>query len=183
MKKISRSKILFGNLFFAFSSMTFATPATDQSINLFFNNLNLTEMFEVYQNKNTAAYDREADQIIKQYAGHSALTTDEHLLSIKLSLLLQNFSKDFIRSPEIKTELKKIYKEKFTEEEMQAYIKFLAPPEGRSIFYKSIEISGDLSEMGSNIMHKVMQTPEFEKKYSKQVTEIMQQLHELSHEN
>ncbi len=165
---------------FAISAHTFATPATDSSVNKLFQTVDIISVLDQYLKSNIDDIDKQAIAIVRSHSGHAEMNTDEHLLSIKISSILQEMSNSLIHNPDTLNAFKQVYKNNFTEEELNSYIQFLATPEGQSIFKKSILISNEFSNLGKKMMENQINSPEFQQKYGKQIHDILQQLKSLN---
>ena len=85
-------------------------------------------------------YDKQAEQIIFNITHQSSLSSDEQQAAQKLSALMKASSGRIISNPKTQQAIEKIYLDNYTEEEVQASLRFLSTPEGQSISRKNAKI-------------------------------------------
>lgn len=90
-------------------------------------------------------YDKQAEQIILNATGTQTLNDQAKQAAIQLSQLLKDSSSQIITNPKTQQVIEDIYLKTYTEEELQASIKFLKTPEGQSITRKNAKMMGELS--------------------------------------
>ena len=90
-------------------------------------------------------YDKQAEQIILNTTGSKVLDSKEKQAALQLSQLLKDSSTQIITHPKTQQVIEDIYLKTYTEEELQASIKFLKTPEGQSITRKNAKMMGELS--------------------------------------
>lgn len=91
-------------------------------------------------------YDKQAEQIILNTTGSKQLNDKERQAANQLSQLLKDYSTQIISNPNTQKTIEEIYLKTYSEEELQASIKFLNTPEGQSITRKNAKMMGELSE-------------------------------------
>ncbi|MDV2438342.1 DUF2059 domain-containing protein [Acinetobacter gerneri] len=177
MKKISRSKILFGSLFFAFSSMTFATPATDKSVQQFFAVIKYQEQMQTLMQKMTPLFDQQANQFLSVTLKRTVTeNTEDQLAIIKISQLFQEIVNKAYQDPAIHSKFEKIYLNNFTEEEIQAFIKFFSSPEGQSYLQKTPSVFSESFQVGKDTILDYIKNPKVIKEYAPQLHKIVDEL-------
>ena len=72
--------------------------------------------------------------------------------------------------------IEQIYTEILSEEEVQAYLKFLRTPEGKSINQKNLTISSNVFQYMNNLNQKTLNDPEQNLKLKEQLLSIIKPL-------
>ena len=78
--------------------------------------------------------------------------------------------------PETLQAIEQIYTETLSEEEVQAYLKFLRTPEGKSINQKNLTISSNVFQYMNNLNQKTLNDPEQNLKVKEQLLSIIKPL-------
>lgn len=105
------------------------------------------------------------------------LTTNQELLAVlELSQLLKETSSKLFARPETIQAIEKIYKDTLSEEEIQAYLKFLKTPEGKSINQKNLQISTNVFQYMNTLSQKTLSDPEQSIQLQEQFLSIIQPL-------
>lgn len=174
----------FKNLLFivSFFAINTSYAATDQSVNQLFQQVDFTQILEESVKKMQPEIDKIAEYRIKAYTGTKQLDINQHLIAIKMSQLMQDVFNQLIHNSQTLTNIKTVYKNNYTEEEILAYIQFLKTQEGKSIFYKSLKVSDDISKIGQEMTENFINSPEFNQKYGAQIRAIENELKPL-HQN
>ena len=81
--------------------------------------------------------------------------------SNEIAEVLSNFNKKYMTWELLKDDIKKAYQETFTEDEVQAMIKFYSTPEGQSIVTKQPQLTRKIMTITTENMQKHM--PELQK--------------------
>lgn len=124
----------------------FASPAKLSSVKELMQMSQIDYLLKESINELTPYYDQQAEQIISNITGIKTLGPKEKEAAKKLGLLLKDSSNQLISSPKTTQALQDIYLKTYTEEEIQANLKFLKTPEGQSITRKNVQIMGQISE-------------------------------------
>ena len=103
-------------------------------------------------------------------------TTQEQLAALELSQLLKDTSSKVFARPETLQAIEKIYAETLSEEEVQAYLKFLKTPEGRSINQKTLKISTNVFQYMSHLSQQSLNDPEQSSQLKEQFLTIIKPL-------
>jgi hypothetical protein len=78
-------------------------------------------------------FQKHSEQVIKDYTGHQTLTEQDQVAAQKLSKIFVNTVEVFLQQAKPIEIIQNIYTKQLSEEEVQAYIRFLKSPEGQSI--------------------------------------------------
>ncbi|MFM7810252.1 MAG: DUF2059 domain-containing protein, partial [Acinetobacter junii] len=98
------------------------------------------------------------------------------LAVLELSQLLKETSSKLFARPETIQAIEKIYKDTLSEEEIQAYLKFLKTPEGKSINQKNLQISTNVFQYMNTLSQKTLSDPEQSIQLKEQFLSIIQPL-------
>ena len=155
----------------------FATPAQTQSVKELiklseFENILYTSLDEMQP-----TLDSEAENILLRVLNKDKLTTtQEQLAVLELSQLLKDKSSKMFMRPETLQAIEQIYTVTLSEEEVQAYLKFLRTPEGKSINQKNLTISSNVFQYMNNLNQKTLNDPEQNLKLKEQLLSIIKPL-------
>jgi len=113
-------------------------------------------------------YNKQAEQIILNTTGSQTLNSKEKQAATQLSPLLKESSNQIIANPKTQQVIQDIYLKTYSEEELQASIKFLKTPEGQSITRKNAKMMGELStymmQLGQEIFNDDKTRENFQEK-------------------
>ena len=171
------SSVLVGLCLISTMQSVFATPARTQSVKELiklseFENILYTSLDEMQP-----TLDSEAENILLRVLNKDKLTTtQEQLAVLELSQLLKDTSSKVFARPETLQAIEKIYAETLSEEEVQAYLKFLRTPEGKSINQKNLTISSNVFQYMNNLNQKTLNDPEQNLKLKEQLLSIIKPL-------
>ncbi|ENW06852.1 DUF2059 domain-containing protein [Acinetobacter beijerinckii] len=138
-----------------------ASPAQTKSVRELIKLSDLENVLSTSLDEMQPTLDLEAENILLRVLGKEKLnTTQEYLAVIELSQLLKDTSSKVYARPETLQAIEKIYTETLTEEEIQAYLKFLRTPEGKSINQKNLKISTHVFQYMNNLSQQTLSDPE-----------------------
>ena len=154
-----------------------ATPAQTNSVQELIKVSDLENILNNSFDEMQPALDLEAEKIISRILNKEKLTTTQELLAaLKLSQLLKETSSKLFARPETLKAIEKIYKDTLSEEEIQAYLKFLKTPEGRSINQKTLQISTSVFQYMNTLSQKNLNDPEQSAELKEQFITIIKPL-------
>lgn len=172
------STILKSTLFslcFLGSINIYAATATDSTINKFIQLSELNSTLNKNINELQPYFDSQAEQIIQSISPNNELDANEITISLKLSQKMFDMTKKTITSPQAIATVKKIIKNIYTEEEIQAYNKFLSTPEGKSINEKSTQAMMEIQTAIEYLATQTMKNSDYEKEIIKIIEPLAQQ--------
>ncbi|ENU21494.1 hypothetical protein F993_03985 [Acinetobacter proteolyticus] len=156
---------------------TCASPAQSQSVKELIKLSDLEHVLNTSLDEMQPTLDLEAENILLRVLGKEKLTTtQEHLAVLELSQLLKETSAKVFARPETLQTIEKIYADALSEEEVQAYLRFLKTPEGQSINQKTMQISTNVFQYMNNLSQKTLNDPEQSSKLQQQFLTIIQPL-------
>lgn len=144
------------------SSSLYASPATDASINKFIQLNEFSNLLNNSLNELQPYFDNQAEQLIRSISNNKELNANELSISLKLSQKMFDLTKRTMTSPKTIDAIKQVIKNTYTEEEVQAYNKFLSTPEGQSINRKSTKVILGVQTAIEEIAIQTMQSSDFE---------------------
>ncbi|ENV51640.1 putative exported protein [Acinetobacter junii CIP 107470 = MTCC 11364] len=154
-----------------------ATPAQTKSVQELIKASDLEKVLNNSFEEMQPALDLEAERIILGILNKEKLTTNQELLAVlELSQLLKETSSKLFARPETIQAIEKIYKDTLSEEEIQAYLKFLKTPEGKSINQKNLKISTNVFQYMNTLSQKTLSDPEQSIQLKEQFLSIIQPL-------
>ncbi|MCX5469514.1 DUF2059 domain-containing protein [Acinetobacter nematophilus] len=115
---------------------SFASPATDKSVDKLMQLSNITEIFRQSTRDMQPYFDEQAEDLVRQVTGAQTLNIDQQNAALQISALYSDIQQKLITDPEYLDLFKSLFKKTFTEEEIQANIAFLSTPLGQSINQK-----------------------------------------------
>ncbi|CAM4439729.1 hypothetical protein F901_00540 [Acinetobacter dispersus] len=156
---------------------TFASPAQTKSVKELIKLSELENVLNTSLDEMQPTLDLEAENILLRVLGKEELTTtQEHLAVLELSQLLKDTSSKVFARPETVQAIEKIYADTLSEEEIQAYLKFLKTPEGKSINQKTLQISTNVFQYMNNLSQKTLNDPEQSSQLKEQFLTIIKPL-------
>ncbi len=156
---------------------TFASPAQKKSVKELIKLSDLENLLHSSLDEMQPALDSKAESMLLKILGKERLTTNqEHLALVELSQLLKDTSSKMFMRPETLQAIEQIYTETLSEEEVQAYLKFLRTPEGKSINQKNLTISSNVFQYMNNLNQKTLNDPEQNLKLKEQLLSIIKPL-------
>ncbi|MDH0565597.1 DUF2059 domain-containing protein [Acinetobacter courvalinii] len=156
---------------------SFASPAQSKSIKELIKLSDLEHALNTSLDEMQPTLDLEAENILLRVLGKDELTTtQEHLAVLELSQLLKETSAKMFARPETIQAIEKIYADALSEEEVQAYLKFLKTPEGQSINQKTLQITTHVFQYMNNISQKTLSDPQQSSQLKEQFLTIIKPL-------
>lgn len=158
------------------SSAAFATPAKPSSVEQL---VQLAQIHKTVQDSIQAmrpVFQQKSVQTIQTYTGHQTLTTQDLTASQQLTAVLQNMTAESLKNANIDEMIRNIYQQNFTEEEVQAYIRFLNTPEGHSITQKTPMIMSQIGQDVAKLTQKGSFSQQQQEKYKQQIQDILKPL-------
>lgn len=128
------------------STGIFASPAKMSSVKELMQVSQIDDLLRQSLTELSPYYDKQAEQIILNITKSTILNDKERQAATQLSQLMRDSSTQIISNPKTQQAIEDIYLKTYTEEEVQASIKFLKTPEGQSITRKNAKMMGELSE-------------------------------------
>ena len=154
---------------------TEASPAQIKSVKELIKLSELENVLHTSLHEMQPTLDAEAENILLRILGKQRLTTtEEHLAVIELGQLLKETSSKMFARPETLQAIEKIYTE--TLSEVQAYLKFLRTPEGKSINQKNLKINTNVFQYINNLSQKTLADPEQSLQLKEQLLSIIKPL-------
>ncbi|AZM39348.1 DUF2059 domain-containing protein [Acinetobacter sp. WCHA39] len=171
------SRVMVGLCLISAMQSVFATPARTQSVKELIKLSDLENLLHSSLDEMQPALDSKAESMLLKILGKERLTTNqEHLALVELSQLLKDTSSKMFMRPETLQTIEQIYTETLSEEEVQAYLKFLRTPEGKSINQKNLTISSNVFQYMNNLNQKTLNDPEQNLKLKEQLLSIIKPL-------
>lgn len=159
------------------SMQIYASPARPQSVKELIKLSELENVLSTSLEEMQPTLDSEAENILLRVLGKQELTTiQEHLAVLELSQLLKETSSKIFARPETLQNIEKIYAESLSEEEIQAYLKFLKTPEGKSINQKTLKINNNVFQYMSNLGQQTLSDPKQNAQLKEQFLTILKPL-------
>ena len=171
------SKLLISFCLVIAAQNTVASPAQVKSVKELIKLSELENVLHTSLNEMQPTLDAEAENILLRILGKQRLTTTaEHLAVIELGQLLKETSSKMFARPETLQAIEQIYTETLSEEEVQAYLKFLRTPEGKSINQKNLKINTNVFQYMNNLSQKTLADPEQSLQLKEQLLSIIKPL-------
>lgn len=156
---------------------TEASPAQIKSVKELIKLSELENVLHTSLDEMQPTLDAEAENILLRILGKQRLTTtEEYLAVIELGQLLKQTSSKMFARPETLQAIEQIYTETLSEEEVQAYLKFLRTPEGKSINQKNLKINTNVFQYMNNLSQKTLADPEQSLQLKEQLLSIIKPL-------
>jgi len=140
------SPILIAYLFLGIQSSSFATPATDKSIDKLMQLSNVSEIFKQTARDMQPYFDEQAEGLVRQITGSQTLNIDQQNAVLQISALYSDTQQQIVTNSEFIKMFKALFKKTFTEEEVLANIAFLSTPLGQSINQKMSPLMTELMQ-------------------------------------
>lgn len=178
MNNLTRSslRILLLISFSGLSMAIFASPATEKSVNTLLELTNISHVLDQTTTDMQPLFDQKAEDLIRQLTNSQTFSIDEQNVALQISALLSQTHQQIINNPKYKKLFHDIYKDTYSEEELQAYIAFLNTPLGQSINQKSNKLISEIFTQTTEFSEKTMATPEFQKVFEEKLATILQPL-------
>jgi hypothetical protein len=142
---------------------SFASPATDKSVDKLMQLSNITEIFRQSTRDMQPYFDEQAEDLVRQVTGAQTLNIDQQNAALQISALYSDVQQKLITDPEYLDLFKSLFKKTFTEEEIQANIAFLSTPLGQSINQKMNLLMTEVMQETTQFSQKQMLKAENQK--------------------
>lgn len=177
IKQLINSFIVTG-LFFGVQTVSFASPATDSSIDKLMQLSNITAVFEQTNKDMQPYFDAQAEELVHRLTGAKSLNIEQQNAVLQISAMYSELQQSITKDPKFIQMFKGLFQRTFTEEEVQANIAFLSTPLGQSINKKMSILMTDLMLETEKFSQEQMLQPERQKlmkqKMEKILTPLMQ---------
>ena len=160
---------------FISSNALYAAPATDATVNKFIQLSDLNNILDKSLNELHPYFDEQAEQLVQNLSKSDVLDANELSIALKLSQKMLDMTRKTVMSPKTTDAIKQVVKNIYTEEEIQAYNKFLSTPEGKSINLKSTKAMLEIQSSIENIALQTMENSDYEKEIFKIIEPLTKQ--------
>ncbi|MBF7683273.1 DUF2059 domain-containing protein [Acinetobacter sp. B5B] len=124
----------------------FATPAQLDTAQKIVQLTQLENEFNTNVSNLQSMYISQATKLVTDYTNHQTLTAADNQAIEKIIQLFNKNTATIAKSVDVKQVGSEIYRQNYTEEELQAYKKFLESPEGLSIIKKMPTFSSNFNQ-------------------------------------
>lgn len=121
-------------------------------------------------------YKQRATQMVQQRTGHTTLNSKDLQVVDQLTQSLFNTSEDFLNRMNIQQSIEGVYASYYTEQEVQAYLKFLKSPEGRSIMSKNAQVNAAVEQQVATSIGNMAKSVRFQQTITQDTQRILAQL-------
>ena len=169
-------KIFLATVLSAGSTFAIAAPANPTSVQQL---MQLSHVDQLVQNSVQGMqpfFVEQSTKIVKNYTGHTQLSQKDLSAVQQLANVIQSSTNDMIKQANIGTVVQSIYAKTFTEEEVQAYIKFLSTPEGQSINNKTPVLMAEMGQQMNSVTNRVLSDKNNQMRIQSQVNNILNTL-------
>ncbi|GAB3048027.1 DUF2059 domain-containing protein [Acinetobacter apis] len=122
------------------------------------------------------SYRQRSIQLVQQHTGHSQLTAKDLAVVDKLTQSMLSTSQDYLKRMNIMQSIEGVYATYYTDQEIQAYLRFLKSPEGRSIMSKRTQISGAIDQQIAMSITNIAKSASFQQTISQNIQRILAEL-------
>ncbi|WP_151710280.1 DUF2059 domain-containing protein [Acinetobacter brisouii] len=151
----------------------FASPAQPKSVDELLKLANIDQTIQNSINNMQPYYYQQGVTIVKDYTQHTTLNQQELNAASQLSQLMLGTTRNILTQSNFHDVMQKIYAQQFSEQEVQAYIRFLKTPEGQAINRKTPALIAETSKQMAQISTSVMQQPQMKQQLQVQVANIL----------
>ncbi|MEB3754629.1 DUF2059 domain-containing protein [Acinetobacter sp. MD2(2019)] len=162
--------------FSAYSSTSFASPAKPASVEQLMQLVQVQKLLKETSQSMSPVFEQQARTSIQNYTGHQTLTAQDLEAVKKLTNLYLDTMSDIFKNLNTEQMIRNIYQQSFTEEEVQAYIRFLKTPEGQSITAKTPVIMQQTMQEMTQAMQKNILTDAQKAQLQQQIEAIFKTL-------
>lgn len=159
---------------FALSTTAHASPAKSSSVEQLFALSEIEQLIQSSLNDLHPQFETESENIIMRLMGTEQLDAQQLIAAQEIAQILFDTTKDVLTKPQVKIKMKDIMQNVYTEEEVQAYIRFLSTAEGRSINRKDMLVANQLQKYFQSIAEDSFQNSQFEQKLEGVLLRLMQ---------
>lgn len=158
------------------ATYAFATPPTDASIQQAVQLSHANEMAQESINSLKPMFVQQSVQMVQERTGHKVLSEHELDIANQLADVFFQTTQDQLKSINLNTISSELFKKYFTEEELQANIKFLSTPEGQSIQRKTPLMLADMVQQTQAAEQQQMNDPVYMKQLQEKIISIQKKL-------
>ncbi len=167
---LSTASLLFSGL--ALSSTSFAAAPSDQSIQQLFKVMNLEQLTQETMLQLKPQLANQATQMVSMITHHSELNAKEQKVAQQVTEKLYSKTSEMVSWKYLQPIYTQVYKEAYSQEEVQAQIDFYATPIGQSILKKTPIVAQKTMALMSDGIQKAALTQ------AQDMQTILNQLHE-----
>lgn len=161
---------------YGISQTTLAAPAQPASVQELIRLSNAEQLVKEAVKSYTPYFQKHSEQVIKEYTGHETLTEQDQVAVQKLSKIFLNTVETFLQQAKPIEIIKNIYTQQLSEEEVQAYIRFLKSPEGQSINQKMPIILQQTAQKINQATENLTQDKKFQQQITQQIANVLKPL-------
>lgn len=122
------------------------------------------------------SYRQRSIQLVQQHTGHAQLTAKDLAVVEKLTQSMLNTSQDYLRRMNVTQSIEGVYATYYTDQEIQAYLRFLKSPEGRSIMSKKPQISAAIDQQIAMSISNIAKSANFQQSIGQNIQQILAEL-------
>lgn len=156
----------------ALSTHIYANSPTQELMNLTDANRTLNNTI----NSMVPIYKQRATQMVQQRTGHNPLTTKDFQVIDQLTQSMFTTSQDYLKRMNMPQSIEGVYATYYTDQEIQAYLKFLKSPEGRSIMSKNAQVNAAVEQQVAISIANLAKSISFQQKITQDNQSILAQL-------
>lgn len=161
---------------YSFSQTALATPTQPASVQELIRLSNAEQLVKEAVKNYAPYFQKHSEQVIKDYTGHQTLTEQDQVAAQKLSKIFVNTVEVFLQQAKPIEIIQNIYTKQLSEEEVQAYIRFLKSPEGQSINKKMPIILQQTVQQINQATEKLTQDKKFQQQMTQQIADVLKPL-------
>ncbi|MBF7684468.1 DUF2059 domain-containing protein [Acinetobacter sp. B10A] len=121
-------------------------------------------------------YKQRATQMVQQRTGHTTLNAKDIQVVDQLTQSMFNTSQDYLKRMNMLQSIEGVYATYYTDQEIQAYLKFLKSPEGRSITSKNAQLNAAVEQQIAVSIANLAKSVSFQQKIAQDTQSILNQL-------
>lgn len=161
-------------LTFAITSMSYshATSPTEELMTLTHVQDTINHTFDSI----VPMYRQQATRLVQQHTGHTNFTIKDQQAVERITQSMLSNSQAYLQRMNIMQSIQGVYATYYSDQEIQAYLKFLKSPEGRSIMNKQGQINGAVEQQLAMAISTVAKSPGFQQKIAQDTQAILSQL-------
>ncbi|MBF7696419.1 DUF2059 domain-containing protein [Acinetobacter rathckeae] len=154
------------------STHIYANSPTQELISL----TNASHTLDNTINSMVPIYKQRATQMVQQRTGHNPLTAKDLQVVDQLTQSMFNTSQDYLKRMNMLQSIEGVYATYYTDQEIQAYLKFLKSPEGRSIMSKNTQVNAAVEQQVAISITNLAKSVSFQQKIAQDSQSILAQL-------
>ncbi|MCF9033434.1 DUF2059 domain-containing protein [Acinetobacter nectaris] len=121
-------------------------------------------------------YKQQAIQLVQQHTGHTSFTARDQQAVERITQSMLTNSQAYLQRMNIMQSIQGVYATYYTDQEIQAYVKFLKSPEGRSIMSKQNQLNTAVEQQIAMAISTVAKSPGFQQKIAQDTQTILAEL-------